>query len=278
MSAATVLSAAGGGVSRLEEEPGNLQHAYLEICEPAADGSLTKPGPRIHKLAFQFNPKELTLAKSASWARDTSRNSKKSGPPQYKGPQPAKLTLEMFFDASAAQDRSVLEKVELLFECCVPTAATQTQNKGTPPFVLLRWGPLTGFLAYISSVQAKYTLFTAKGLPIRAVCTVTLDELAGEKPGQNPTSGGLVPRRLHVVVDGDSLAGVAYREYGDAALWRAVAQVNGIDDPMRLRPGTHLMLPSLDEITGPRGALRPTGAAGAADGRPHSEEHARAAR
>jgi hypothetical protein len=275
MSAATVLSAAGGGLTPVETEPGNLQHAYLEICEPAADGSLTKPGPRLHKLTFQFNPKELTLAKSASWGRDTSRNSKKSGPPQYNGPQPAKLTLEMFFDASGTQDRSVIESVEMLFECCVPTSATQQQKKGSPPFVLLRWGPLTGFLAYISSVQAKYTLFTAKGLPIRAVCTITLDELAGEAPGQNPTSGGLVPRRMHVVVDGDTLAGVAYREYGDAALWRAVAQVNGIDDPMRLRPGSHLMLPSLDEIAGPRGAAR---ASGTGVGASHGKEPARAAR
>ncbi|MFS0702684.1 LysM peptidoglycan-binding domain-containing protein [Cellulomonas sp. 179-A 4D5 NHS] len=276
MGAATVLSAAGGGgLTALEQEPGNLQHAYLEICQPAADGSLTKPGPRLHKLMFQFNPKELTLAKSASWGRDTSRNSKKSGPPQYNGPQPAKLTLEMFFDASAEQDDKVVKNVELLFECCVPTQTTQQQKKGSPPFVLLRWGPLTGFLAYIASVQAKYTLFTAKGLPIRAVCTVTLEELAGEKPGQNPTSGGLVPRRLHVVVDGDSLAGVAYREYGDAALWRAVAQVNGIDDPMRLRPGQHLLLPSLDEIAGPRGAASPSRAP---ERHPHSKEPARAAR
>src|SRR3712207_7796754 len=53
-----------------------------------------------------------------------------------------------------------------------------------------------------------YTTLFRSGLPIRAVCTVTLDELAGETPKQNPTSGGLVPRRLHVVVDGDTLAGI----------------------------------------------------------------------
>jgi hypothetical protein len=88
------------------------------------------------------------------------------------------------------------------------------------------------------------------------VCTVTLDELAGEPPGQNPTSGGLVPRRLHVVVDGDTLAGVAYREYGDAALWRAVAQVNRLDDPSRLRPGTHLLLPTVDELRRPADGTR----------------------
>jgi hypothetical protein len=51
-----------------------------------------------------------------------------------------------------------------------------------------------------------------------------------------------------VVVQGDTLPGVAYQEYGDAALWRAVADVNGIDDPARLRPGRRLLLPTADEL------------------------------
>jgi hypothetical protein len=154
----------------------------------------------------------------------------------------------MFFDASGSHDGSVVTRVERLFSCCVPTTATHQQKKGSPPWVLFRWGDLTGFLAYISSVQARYTLFTPSGLPIRALCTVTLDELAGDPPRQNPTSGGLVPRRLHVVVEGDTLAGVAYGEYGDASLWRAVARVNRIDDPTRLRAGVHLLLPTVDEL------------------------------
>ena len=44
-----------------------------------------------------------------------------------------------------------------------------------------------------------------RGLPIRATCQVTLEELAGDAPKQNPTSGGLVPHRVHQVVAGDSL-------------------------------------------------------------------------
>ena len=42
---------------------------------------------------------------------------------------------------------------------------------------------------------------------------------------------------------GDSLASVAYAEYGDPTAWRAVARFNGIDDPLRCRPGTRLLLP-----------------------------------
>lgn len=234
-----------------------LDHAYLELHEPSPDGSLTKPGPVIGCIDFQFNPKELVLAKSASWARQTGKGSKKSGPPQYKGPQPAKLSLEMFFDASDTQDNSVVKRVERLFACCVPTKDSFQADKGSPPWVLFRWGALTGFLAYVSSVQVKYTLFTAGGLPVRALCTATLEELAGETPKQNPTSGGLLPRRVHVLVEGETLAAVAYREYGDPARWRDVARLNGVDDPMRVRPGTRLLLPAPDELAAPVQATAP---------------------
>lgn len=266
MSSSPVAFAAAGSAaaSSTDGSRPKLEHAYLQLYEPSKDGSLSKPGPALDRVTFQFNPKELTLSKSASWARQTAKGNKKSGPPQYNGPQPSKLTLEMFFDASQEQGSSVVTTVEHLFACCVPTPSSHQQNKGSPPWVLFRWGGLTGFLAYISSVQAKYTLFTSGGLPIRATCTVTLEELAGEAPKQNPTSGGLVPRRLHVTVEGDTLAGVAYREYGDAALWRAVAEANCIDDPMRLAPGTHLLLPTIDELQRPPEARSPldTGTAG----------------
>jgi hypothetical protein len=244
------MNAVGGGAAAggaAGERP-KVEHATLKLHEPSPDGSLTTPGPEIGSIEFQFNPKELTLGKSASWARDTAKGNPSSGPPQYNGPQPSKLTLELFFDASDTQDNSVVKRVEKLFECCVPTDASLVKKKESPPWVLFRWGGLTGFLAYISSVSVKYTLFTSSGVPVRATCTVTLEELAGQTPKQNPTSGGLVPNRVHVLTAGDTLAGVAYAEYGDPTLWREVARANEIDDPMRLRPGTRLLLPAAEEV------------------------------
>lgn len=258
MSSSPVAFNATGGASGGRPK---LEHAYLQLHEPSSDGSLSNPGAQIGKIDFQFNPKELSLAKSAKWTRPSGRGNKKSGPPQYGGPQPSKLTIEMFFDASDTQDSRVVDNVERLFACCVPTDSSFQQNKGSPPWVLFRWGGLTGFLAYVSSVNVKYTLFTSGGTPIRATASVTLEELAGDAPGQNPTSGGLLPRRVHVTVEGDTLAGIAYKEYGKAAYWRPVAEANGIDDPMRVRPGTRLLLPAMSEIKagGPVAAVRPEG-------------------
>ncbi len=68
-------------------------------------------------------------------------------------------------------------------------------------------------------------------------------------PGrQNPTSGSENVRQSHLLIAGDTLASVAYAEYGDPSAWRAVARFNGIDDPLRCRPGMRLLLPSPEEL------------------------------
>jgi nucleoid-associated protein YgaU len=64
---------------------------------------------------------------------------------------------------------------------------------------------------------------------------------------QNPTSGALHTRRSHVLREGDSLHSVAYAEYGDPTLWRGLAAFNGIDDPLRVRAGQSLLIPTAAE-------------------------------
>src|SRR5262249_4497756 len=108
---------------------------------------------------------------------------------------------------------------------------------------------------------------STSGVPIRALCQVTMEEISGDTPRQNPTSGGLAARRTHRVQAGDTLPRLAWLEYGDPAAWRATAELNGIDDPMplragarpprelngcdvpmRLRAGAELLLPDADEL------------------------------
>lgn len=236
-------TAPGGGAAARPK----LEHAYLELRTPPAGGSLT-PGAPCGRVDFQFNPKEVSLTKAAQWKRNTAKGAKSAGPPEYQGPEPSKLTVEMFFDASDTQDSSVVTAVEQLLACCVPTSESRQQQRSSPPWVVFHWGGLTGFPGYVSKVQAKYTLFTTSGVPIRASCQVTVEEISGETPAQNPTSGTLHARRVHRVQAGDTLPHLAWREYGDPAAWRVIAEANGIDDPMRLAQGRELLLPALDEL------------------------------
>jgi hypothetical protein len=250
---AIALHSAGGGAGGT---PPNLARAALELytAVPASGGG--NPGAAIGRIPFQFNPKELSIQKSAKWERKPARGAKAAGPPEFTGADPCKLTLELFFDATDAMDSSVVTLVDQLFSCCVPTDASLGQKKASPPLVVLHWGKVTSFAAFVTSVQAKYTLFTPDGTPIRAVCSVAMEEMPGDPLRQNPTSGALAARSLHTLVAGDSLASIAYREYGDPTLWRPLAAFNEIDDPLRLRPGASLLIPALDELLAPAGAGR----------------------
>ena len=246
----------GGGGGQLsppsptgDKKPQKNERAHLEMYESSPTTGGRKLDAQIGKIDFQFNPKELTIAKTVKWESKAGTGAKKAAPPEFKGPEPGKLTLEMFFDATAKHDGSVVAAVEKLFSCCVATEKTHANDKPMPPLVKFVWGGITSFPAYVTSVSVKYTLFTPQGVPIRAVCTVSLQEMPGEKGKQNPTSGSLATRSMHRVIFGDTLASVAYHEYGDPTLWRRLGYFNKVDDPLRIPLGSVLMLPSAAELT-----------------------------
>lgn len=238
--AASAEPALGGGRPKME-------HATLELRMPPAEGLLA--GSVIGRIDFQFNPKELSVGKAAKWDRKAATASQSCGVPQFGGSEPCKLTLEMFLDASDTQGDFVVKTFEQLLSCCKSTPGSYGNEKPSPPWVILRWGSLSSFTGYIASVNVKYTLFTPGGLPIRGTATVSLEEIpAEEPPGQNPTSGALSTHRVHTVSTGDTLASIAWREYGDPAMWRGIATTNRIDDPMRLRAGTSLLIPAAEDL------------------------------
>ncbi|MGH3823470.1 MAG: LysM peptidoglycan-binding domain-containing protein [Pseudonocardiaceae bacterium] len=227
-----------------------LKRAVLELREPPMTPGSLVPGRVKETIKFHFNPKELSVSKTAKWSRNAQKNSKNSGVPEFRGPEPCKLTLEMFLDASDTQGKSVVETAEQLFRCCVPTAESHAKKKSNPPWVIFRWGGLSSFTGYIASVNVKYTLFTPSGMPIRGTATVNLEEISKEEKKQNPTSGALSTHRVHTVRTGDTLASIAWGEYGDPAMWRAIAVANRIDDPMRLRAGSSLLIPAAEDLHG----------------------------
>lgn len=219
-----------------------MAKAYLELTDSA--GGSSRGGGRT--INFQFNPETFALKKEAEWIVDPPSAAGKAPPPQYRGPKPASMSLVMLLDASDQDEGDVSQIVEELFEACSPTAKSEADQRPLPQFVKFGWRKVH-FTGYITSVQAEYTLFRPDGRPIRARCTVALDELPVTSSRQNPTSGGTGARGSHVVVSGDTLAGVAYREYGRPGLWRAIAEANSIDDPMRLAAGSRLDIPPVTD-------------------------------
>ncbi|MFF4602768.1 peptidase M23 [Streptomyces sp. NPDC001339] len=223
----------------------DLVRATLRIFDPPS-GTAYTPSRERTKVMPTFNPTELTITKAATWAYQPAAGSTAAARGSFTGAQPKSMSLRLFFDAGAGQESTVQQQVDTLLSCCAPTRASAAKHAGQPPWVRLEWGKdqTTRFNARVLSVQARLTRFGKDGTPLRAECMVTVEEVGGEVPGQNPTSGSLVAHQGHQLVEGENLPLLAYCMYGDPSLWRAVARINGIKDPLRLVPGTVLELPA----------------------------------
>jgi hypothetical protein len=202
------------------------------------------------ELLFDFNPGEYTIAKSSTWNRPQMKGGKQTGKPEFAGANAQTVQMEMLFDEWMSGEGGVAKSIATLIEWVKPTDDSVKKKKPQPPIVMFEWGDnpaVTSFRGYVKQVQAKFLLFDGSGTPLRATANVTLEEVPIPPKKQNPTSGAIHGRRTHVVVSGDSLASIAWREYEDPTLWRGLAAFNDIDDPLRVRPGATILLPTADE-------------------------------
>lgn len=194
-------------------------------------------------ITCQFNPTTFTLDKSNGWQNEPipGRN---IGIAKFKGGQAAKISLDLLFDTSSSDSGDVRQYTDTLLEMMeVPKANMSTKTLEEPPRVRFQWGKIKAFEAVITSVSLTFKLFRPDGTPIRATAKVSFEQVQDEKvfAGQNPTSRSEA-RRVWVVVEGETLSWIAYREYGDPSYWRHIAETNQLANPLELRPGQVLNL------------------------------------
>lgn len=115
-----------------------------------------------------------------------------------------------------------------------------------PPVLLFTWGPSLTFRCVLASASQQYTMFHERGYPLRAKLNVTFQEFTNRDLEARTVNRQTADyTKTHQVTQGDTLAGIAYAEYGDAALWRPIALRNRLDDPRELSVGTRLVIPRL---------------------------------
>jgi hypothetical protein len=222
--------------------PNGFKKAELEV-----DGGET--------IAVLFNPTEYTITKTNTWNFKQVQGA--SLPPaEFGGGNPRELALSLLLDASLLDpSQSVKGVTDKLFKMMdVGDGEPAAGARSSPPFVTFRWGAVDTFKAVCTSLTVAFQLFKPNGEPIRADVKLQLKQAeqastassSSANEGQNPTTRALSGRGLHTIQDGDTLPSIAYRAYGDATRWRVIAEANGVDDPLRLRRGSPLMLPRLE--------------------------------
>jgi hypothetical protein len=222
--------------------PDGFKKAELEI-----DGGET--------IKVLFNPTEYTITKTNTWNFKEVQGA--SLPPaEFGGGNPREIALSLLLDASLLEGgQSVMSVTNSLFKMMdVGDGQPAAGTRSAPPFVTFRWGAVDTFKAACLSLTVAYQLFRPNGDPIRADVKLQLKQAgpastassSSAQTGTNPTTRAIPGLGVHTVQDGDSLPSIAYRAYGDANRWRAIAEANDVDDPLRLRRGTPLMLPRLE--------------------------------
>ncbi len=201
-----------------------------------------------NQIQCQFNPKEYAISRTNNWTIKPAKEAE-IGHPEFGGGQPATLKLQLLFDdydiADSETGTDLQESTKLLWKAMRLQGSGKTLKP--PPNCQFCWGNVWSFKAVITSLSQKFILFSPSGKPLRALVDISFTQIEEEDlyPNQNPTSGGGTGEHVRTVRAGDTLAGIAFEEYGDPTVWRHLADTNKIHNPLRLSPGQVLLITPL---------------------------------
>ena len=191
-------------------------------------------GPPIR---VQFNPTEYELESSIALNEKSVVGSKPDV--QFAHASPDRLSMELLFDTyeQGTDVRSLTDRVYKL--------AAIDPSLHRPPIVEFVWARFR-LRCWVESVSGRFTLFLDTGRPVRATLTVKFREFVDEQPKLQSADR----RKTYLIQRGDSLASIAYAEYGDARTWRPIAIANEIANPRTLVVGRRIVIPPLAERQG----------------------------
>lgn len=201
------------------------------------------------KTPVMFNPEEYTLNKDINYAQ-IAVPGLSSPILQFVHGNLATLEMELFLDTyeqhreggrslnSAGEDvRTLTSKVTDLMRIDPETHA--------PPVLLFTWGSLS-FTCVLARASQRFILFRPDGIPVRARLQVTFNEFRTlDQEAKEIKRSTSTYTRLHVVTQGETLSAIAARAYGSPALWRPIAILNAIANPLDLETGDQLQVPNL---------------------------------
>lgn len=141
------------------------------------------------KVIAQYNPKELTVDKKVPWSKhsytnkgnDQAKDGRGHIAYEFTGAEGHTMTLELLFDAfgdasNAVDVPTMVKNLETLAAVKDPSSADE--NKRRPPLCVVVWGQggIPKFTGVITQLTTKYQIFNDQGYPLRATCTVQLQE------------------------------------------------------------------------------------------------------
>lgn len=199
------------------------------------------------ELTVLINPKSVSLEKGIHYHENTQAgDSSASGVfDKYDG---EKLSFEIFIDctgvvAGTKENDTAYSKVSEL-EALV---YEYNGDAHRPAFVTVLWGKLL-FKGQLSSIKTDYMLFDPAGIPLRAKVAISFANFIDEKTAKKKANQKSPDMSHYLVIrEGDSLADLCQKIYGDSTLAPQVARCNNLPGFRKIAAGTHILFPHLNK-------------------------------
>jgi hypothetical protein len=198
----------------------------------------------------------------------------------YRGGGTTELQLDLLFDVSIAGSSIDTDDVrELTFPLwSLAENASGADGQTRPQLARFVWGKSWNVPGIVAAVSERLECFTPGGAPARSWLRMRFLRVAAasnrpdatqtprrpfepspskaraaaEQAGAHQVAGSATARAERVSGAGERLDEIAYRYYGNAALWKPLAAFNGLDDPARVAPGCLLQIPPPSALEGAR--------------------------
>jgi hypothetical protein len=234
--------------------------------------------PSGERIGALLNPETLVMRRTSGLRPRRALGGAVAGggpvddPLLFTGGGTTELLLELLFDVSLLGSSIETEDVRDLTQPLWRLAENSVTEGGfaRPPRARIVWGKRINESCVVASIAERLEHFTASGAPRRSWLSLRLlrvDEASAEAasaplvPASGLTAEEVAERlppesfEAHEVlgaggapgqppVAGQRLDELAHQYYGDPSLWRLVASLNGIADPMQVPSGTVLRLPT----------------------------------
>lgn len=185
-------------------------------------------------IPVMFNPEEYSLDLGNTFA-EIGIPGLKTPPIQYVRGNIRNLKMELFFDTYEAKSdvRNETRKITSLLE--------KDLNTQAPPILLFSWGGLN-LKCVLENAGQRFTMFMEDGTPVRATLTVSFKEY--EAVDIEIKKGLFIgPPTVRNIIEGETLSKIAGEALGDPGAWREIADLNNIDNPLKLALGMPLLIP-----------------------------------
>ena len=127
----------------------------------------------------QYNPKELQVDQNVPWSKKNQSNQTNATGLhlEFTGAEGRSMSVEMLFDGYE-EKKSIADAVNTLYTMAsVIDPTSPNEDLRRPHLCVATWGDtVKSFRCVIESLSIKYTMFSDKGVPLRATCTVKLKE------------------------------------------------------------------------------------------------------